>query len=218
MKNTIKFFGITALAAVIMFGMAACDVNPDSDNNFIGSWSGTYNSATVSGTITADAWTISIPSMSLEATGEYSLVNSTTANIKNGSGDVIGTAVLSNNNNTLTITITEEDGGLPDGTEIVVTRSIDIPNNFIGSWSGTFGEASVSGTITADEWTISIPSMIEATGGYSIIDSTNATIENNSGNVIGTAVLSNNNNTLTITITEENGGLPNGTEIVVTKS
>ena len=100
-------------------------------NRFIGSWSGTLTLPQSHGggsnDVTSNSghmtWTVSIPDMSLSENGFYSISNSTTAIFYNSNNDIIGNSVLSNNNNTLTVTITEEGGDIPKDTVITVNRN-----------------------------------------------------------------------------------------------
>ena len=228
MKSFIKvFFGLLAIMLVLSF--AGCDNNPPPpSNNFIGDWKGVFNIPNVGeveliSTTTADSW--SITSEHINWNGTYTLTSSTTAIFKNDNGTEIGTAVLSNNNNTLTVTITEVGGTLSEGTTVVVNKfPYSGPNNFIGNWNGTFdipgvGEVELTSTVTADSWSITNTQYnINWNGTYTLTSSTTAIFNNDNDTEIGTSVLSSNNNTLTVTITEAEGTLSQGTEIVVTRN
>ena len=97
-------------------------------NNFIGNWSGNNNfpgvgEVEVIAVSTPFRWSVSIPAMSLNETGPYIIGSSTTITLYNDNDQEIGTATLSNGNNTLTIVITEVGGAIQQGTTFSVNRN-----------------------------------------------------------------------------------------------
>ena len=106
---------------------------------------------------------------------------------------------------------------------IDVTNNYNLPNNFqITSWTGTFGAINIWLSIN-DEWRWSLGNYtgeeMNANGVYTLTSATTAEIRTYDGDVVGTGVLSNSNNTLTMTITQQVEGSPfsAGTEIEFTK-
>jgi hypothetical protein len=167
MKNTMKCFGIIALAAVIGFSfaltLASCDnsltsqgYNPGGGNTnpFIGTWYGTGNA--VGFTLVFTSTTFSLSNGTSTAPGTYTW-SGYRATLTDRSGDT-GTAVISGNILTLTwsgtaIPFSNNGGGgtpTPSGTAPTITTT-SLPNGLVGaSYSASL---SASGT-TPITWSI----------------------------------------------------------------
>lgn len=106
MKKLVTVFGIVALLAIIGFSMVSCDdsSNSSSRNPFEGTWSGydpDYDRVRVE--VTSSTWTMTWPSYSGAEFGTYTY-SGNTAILKDYYGETFGSASVSKNTLTLTVT------------------------------------------------------------------------------------------------------------------
>jgi hypothetical protein len=108
-RSLVSLLGIIAIGVVIMVGLAGCDNGSGGGgtNPFIGIWSGTV---TISGqsaqgtiSVTSSGWGISVPQAGMSGAGTYTY-NDNVATLKDEANDTIGTATISGNKLTLSIT------------------------------------------------------------------------------------------------------------------
>ena len=222
------------LIIILVLGMAVIGCKdgstgntPPSPNNdagpYAGSWTGTWtytfiSTADMDGiiTISSSGWTLryvqlsesSDPIFITHGTGSFHRTGNSfvlySENIQIGTGTVSGDDILT--------VVLNESVGFIHGTH-TATR-----NDFVGNWKGTHEEVGdINGILVCDKWYITIPDIsFNHTGTYEIIDSTTLSIKSDIDEVIGTAELS--GNTLTITITEVGGTLDEGTILELTRS
>ena len=140
--------------------------------------------------------------------GTFHRIGNVASLYSNALSKYVGNATIINAN---TITVYQNSNAqIGGGTTNTLYR-----NNFIGTWSGSLeipevGTVTLTSTVTACTWRVVIEGVMDETGVYIMTGSLNSTYYNDKAENVGYAILSNNNNTVTVTLTED-GDIPPGT-------
>jgi hypothetical protein len=222
MKKLVKLLGIIALIAVIGFSMTACEEDEDDFSLFAGTWVGIDpDGDPVQIVVSGSRWTMSWPGNPHWGSESGTFTSSGNSATLRLDGVTIGTATISGN--TLTVSISEwgimvltrqgSSGNNPGG---------DTPggnNQFIGTWNGIDPDGDpVQIVVTSTGWTMSWPgnSHWGSDSGTYTSSGNVATLRLDGVTTIGTATVSGNSLTVSIqgwgimTLTRQGGSNPGG--------
>jgi hypothetical protein len=194
------------MAAVL--ALTACNLltgGDDEDADITGTYTGRIDGDSVTLTVTAGGWTLTVPDKNVTVTGTYTM-DGNTATLRSEPGPITinGTAVLKGD--TLTVTLYDDSGsetftftkggGDPGG------KDDDDDDDITGTYTGWIDDPAVL-TVTAGGWTLAVTGKSDQTGTYTM-DGKTATLRSGTGATIGTAVLV-KSDALKVTLTAASG-------------